>query len=97
MVAMNASRYEKLVPDLKKVIDATTGLTLSLKGADTYDKKNDEAIAAAKKSREIIMLSADERKRWAAAFKPMIEREVQTAEKAGLPARGLVTAYGLLS
>ncbi len=79
------------------MIDDTTGLKLSLKGAETYDKKNDEAIAAAKKSREVIALSADERKRWAAAFKPMIQREVDTAEKAGLPARGLVTAYGLLS
>ncbi len=97
LVAMNASRYEKLPADLKKVIDDTTGLKLSLKGAETYDKKNDEAIAAAKKSREVIALSADERKRWAAAFKPMIQREVNTAEKAGLPARGLVTAYGLLS
>jgi TRAP-type C4-dicarboxylate transport system substrate-binding protein len=97
LVAMNVNRYEKLPSDLKKVIDDTTGLKLSLKGAETYDKKNDEAIAAAKKSREVIALSADERKRWAAAFKPLIEREVATGEKAGLPARGLVTAYGLLS
>jgi TRAP-type C4-dicarboxylate transport system substrate-binding protein len=97
LVAMNKSRYEKLAPDLKKVIDETTGLTLSLKGAETYDKKNDEGVAAAKKTREVISLSAEERKRWAAAFKPLIEREVATAEKAGLPARGLVSAYGLLS
>jgi TRAP-type transport system periplasmic protein len=97
LVAMNRARYEKLPADLKKVIDDTTGLKLSLKGAETYDKKNDEAIAAAKKTRETIMLSADERKRWTAAFKPMIDRQVATGEKAGLPARGLVTAYGLLS
>jgi TRAP-type C4-dicarboxylate transport system substrate-binding protein len=97
LVAMNRSRYEKLPPNLKKVIDDTTGLTLSLKGAETYDKKNDEAIAAAKKTREMIALSPQERQRWAAAFKPMIERQVDAGEKAGLPARGLVTAYGLLS
>lgn len=97
LVAMNRGRYEKLPPDLKKAIDDTTGLKLSLKGAETYDKKNDEALAAANKSREMISLSADERKRWAAAFRPMIQRQVDTGEKAGLPARGLVGAYGLLS
>ena len=58
LVAMNRGRYEKLPADLKKVIDDTTGLKLSLKGAETYDKKNDEAIAAAKKDREVIALSA---------------------------------------
>jgi TRAP-type C4-dicarboxylate transport system substrate-binding protein len=97
LVAMNRPRYEKLPADLKKVIDDTTGLTLSLKGAETYDKKNDEALAAAKKTREMIALSAEERKRWVAAFKPMIDQQVAAGEKAGLPARGLVTAYGLLS
>jgi TRAP-type C4-dicarboxylate transport system substrate-binding protein len=97
LVAMNRARYEKLPADLKKVIDDTTGLKLSLKGAETYDKKNDEAIAAAKKTRETITLSADERKRWQAAFRPLIDQQVAAGEKAGLPARGLVTAYGLLS
>jgi len=97
LVAMNRRRYDRLPADLKKVIDDTTGLKLSLKGAETYDKKNDEAIAEAKKTRETITLSADERKRWAAAFKPMIDRQVAAGEKAGLPARGLVTAYGLYS
>jgi TRAP-type C4-dicarboxylate transport system substrate-binding protein len=97
LVAMNRGRYEKLPADLKKAIDTTTGLALSLKGAQTYDQKNDEALAAAKKSREIISLSTDERKRWTAAFKPMIDRQVAAGEKAGLPARGLVSAYGLLS
>ena len=61
LVAMNRARYEKLPADLKKVIDDTTGLKLSLKGAETYDKKNDEAIAAAKKTREMIALTPQER------------------------------------
>ncbi len=97
LVAMNRARYEKLPADLKKVIDDTTGLKLSLKGAETYDKKNDEAIAAAKKTREMIALTPQERQRWVAAFKPMIQQQVAAGEKAGLPARGLVSAYGLLS
>src|SRR5262245_390814 len=97
LVALNKSRYDKLPADLRKVIDDTTGLSLSLKGAATYDKKNREAVEAAGKTRELIRLSADERARWLEAFKPMIARKVEEGEKAGLPARGLVAAYGLLS
>jgi TRAP-type transport system periplasmic protein len=97
LVAMNRSRYEKLPANLKKVIDDTTGLKLSLKGAETYDKKNHEGLEAAKKSREVVPLSAQERQRWVNAFKPMIQQQVEAGEKAGLPARGLVSAYGLLS
>jgi len=97
LVAMNKARYDKLPADLKKALDETTGLQLSLKGAQTYDKQNDDAIALAKKDRETIMLSDQERQRWVNAFKPMIQAKVAEGEKAGLPAKGLVSAYGLAS
>jgi TRAP-type C4-dicarboxylate transport system substrate-binding protein len=98
LVAMNKARYDKLPADLKKIIDDTTGLPLSLKCAETYDKKNHEALDAVKaKKLELIPLAPQERQRWVAAFKPMIQRQVEAGEKAGLPARGLVGAYGLLS
>ena len=90
LVALNKARYDRLPADLRKVIDDSTGLQLSLKGAATYDKKNTEALEAARKSREVIALSAQERARWVAAFKPMIARKVEEGEKAGLPARALV-------
>lgn len=96
LVAMNRTRYEKLPADLKKIIDDTTGLRLSLKGAATYDGKNKEALEAARKDREVIPLSAQERARWVTAFKPLIVRKADEGEKAGLPARGLIGAYGLL-
>jgi TRAP-type C4-dicarboxylate transport system substrate-binding protein len=97
LVAMNRSRYEKLPADLKKVIDDTTGLKLSVRGAQTYDTQNKAALEAAKKDREVITLSAPERKRWLDAFKPLINSKVAEGEKAGLPARGLISSYGLLS
>ena len=98
LVAMNQGRYDKLPADLRKVLDDTTGLPLSIKCAQTYDKKNSEAIEAAKARKyELIPLAAAERQRWLAAFKPMIQRQVDEAEKKGLPAKGLVGAYGLLA
>lgn len=97
LVAMNRNRYEKLPANLKKVIDDTTGLKLSLQGAAVYDAQSRAAVEAVKKGRELIQLSAQERQRWLEAFKPMIRMKVEEGEKAGLPARGLVSAYGLLS
>ncbi|MDP2358522.1 MAG: TRAP transporter substrate-binding protein [Beijerinckiaceae bacterium] len=96
IVAMNRARYDRLSANLRKIVDDTTGLSLSLQGAATYDEQNDAGVAAARKDREVITLDAAERKRWLDAFRPHIDAEVATGEKAGLPARGLVSAYGLL-
>jgi TRAP-type C4-dicarboxylate transport system substrate-binding protein len=96
LVTMNKAKYDGLPANLKKVMDDTSGLPLSLKGAATYDKKNHEAIDAAKKGKEVISLSKQEFQRWQAAFKPMIEKTVEAGEKAGLPAKALVNAYKLL-
>lgn len=97
LVTMNKPRYEKLPADLRKIIDDSTGLTLSLKGAQTYDGHNNLGVAEARKRHEVIELDAAERARWQAAFRKHVEERVAEAEKANLPARGLVTAYGLLS
>lgn len=96
LVAMNQGRYDKLPADLKKVIDATTGLNLSLKGAQTYDERNDAAVAEARKTRNVIELTADQAKEWQQAFAPHIKDTVEAGEKAGHAARGLVSAYGLI-
>jgi TRAP-type C4-dicarboxylate transport system substrate-binding protein len=97
LVAMNRARYERLPADLKKAVDDTTGLQLSLKGAETYDTQNNAALAAAQKDRELIKLSDAERKKWLDAFRPLIVRKADEADKAGLPGKALVGAYGVLS
>jgi TRAP-type C4-dicarboxylate transport system substrate-binding protein len=97
LVSMQRKRYEALPANLKKVIDDTTGLKLSLKGSETYDRQNKAALEAIKKDRELILLSDKEHQRWLDAFKPLVQKKVEEGEKAGLPARGLIGAYGLLS
>ena len=97
LVAMNKARYDGLAPDLRKVIDETTGLELSLKGAEVYEGRGRQAVEQIKKDRELIMLSDAERKRWMDAFKPLIASKVAEAEKAGLPAKGLLGVYGMTS
>jgi TRAP-type C4-dicarboxylate transport system substrate-binding protein len=97
IVSMNRKRYEGLAPDLKKVIDDTTGLDLSLVGARSYDTKNKEALAAGKKQREVISLAPAEGKRWLEIFKKLAKEQGAEADKKGLPGTTLVNSYGLLS
>ena len=96
LVAMNEGRYNKLPAELKKIIDTTTGLNLSLQGATTYDKQSDAALAEAKKRHELITLSAAEKKVWQDNFGAMIKAKVAEGDKAGLPATALVKAMGLI-
>jgi TRAP-type C4-dicarboxylate transport system substrate-binding protein len=99
LVALQRGRYEALPANLKKVIDDTTGLDLSLKGAATYDRQNNASIEAVKKAtdRDLIELTDQQHQDWVKAFRPLIEKKVEEGEKAGLPARGLIGSYGLLS
>jgi TRAP-type C4-dicarboxylate transport system substrate-binding protein len=96
LVAMNEGRYQKLPAELKKIIDDTTGLNLSLKGAQTYDVQNERGLTEARKGREVIVLPGDEAKRWQVAFSDLIKKTAADADKAGLQGTGLVKALGLL-
>jgi hypothetical protein len=95
---MNRARYEKLPADLRKVIDDTTGLGLSLKGAANYDKRTNDAIDAVKasKDKELIQLSAAEAKSFMTAFGPLIKSTADAGDKQGLSATSLIKSYGLL-
>ena len=97
LVSMQRKKYESLPADLRKVIDDTSGLALSQKGSDSYDKKNNAAYAAAKKDRDVYELSAKEHQEWLANFDPLIKKEAARVDGRGLPGSNLVKAYGLMS
>lgn len=94
-INMNLARYQKLPADLRKIIDDTTGLGLSLRAAANIQKHSDDAVAAARRDKEVIALSADEQRRWTAAFVPMIRAQLAATEKPGVPARDFLKAYGM--
>lgn len=94
-INMNLGRYQKLPADLRKIIDDTTGLGLSLRAAANIQKHSDDAVAAARRDKEVIALSADEQRRWTAAFVPMIRAQLAATEKPGVPARDFLKAYGM--
>jgi TRAP-type C4-dicarboxylate transport system substrate-binding protein len=99
LVSLQKKKYDSLPANLRKVIDDTSGLKLSLQGAKTYDTRNDEAIAAVKKAadRELITLTDKQHDEFVKAFRSLIQKKAAEGDKAGLPASGLIGAYGLLS
>ena len=97
LVSMSRKRYEGLAPNLRKIIDDTTGLQMSLGGARSYDKKNILALEAGKKQREVISLAPAERERWNGIFKTLAKQQGEEVDKKGLPGTALVKAYNLIS
>ena len=96
LVSMQKKRYEGLPAELRKVIDDTTGLSLALQGAKTYDDRAAEAMASVKKSHEIYLLSDKEYKEWLAFFRPLAEKEAKRVDALGLPGTKLVKSYQLI-
>jgi TRAP-type transport system periplasmic protein len=94
---MNRQRYEALPADLRKIIDDTTGLKLSLKGASTYDQAGQLALVAARKQRDVYELPKAEYDRWLAHLQPLIAREAKRVDALGRPGTRLVRSYGLMS
>jgi TRAP-type C4-dicarboxylate transport system substrate-binding protein len=91
-VVMNQASYDKLSPEHKKIIDDTTGLTFSLKGADVYDK---EAIIQLKEEvdrgrGQDIKVTAEQRALWDKAIRPALDKAV--ADRKGINADRILDA-----
>jgi TRAP-type C4-dicarboxylate transport system substrate-binding protein len=64
-VAMNKAAYDKLAPDLKKVIDANSGLVAASMFGAAMDAGDKVGLAIAEKAgNKIITLDAAETQRW---------------------------------
>ena len=98
MIAMNKAKYESLPPDLKKIVDANSGLALSAWGGRIYD----EARAAGRKAVEvqgnaINTIPAAELDKWRQATDRIDDEWVAEVGKKGHDgARLLEAARGLI-
>jgi TRAP-type C4-dicarboxylate transport system substrate-binding protein len=64
-VAMNKAKYDALAPDLKKIIDANSGLAAASMFGAAMDAGDKEGLAIAQKAgNKIITLDAAETQRW---------------------------------
>lgn len=97
LVSMQLKRYESLPAELRKIIDDTTGLKLSLEGSSDYDAQNKKALELAKKERDVYELSDKEHKEWLDYFAPLNKKEAARVDQLGLPGSKLVKSYGLVA
>jgi TRAP-type C4-dicarboxylate transport system substrate-binding protein len=90
---MNKASYDKLPPEVKKVIDEEYGLKWweEQKGKLFHDKWGEEGrLLATKQGGKIYTLPPDEQKRWVEAILPIRDSWVKAMEPKGVPAKKIL-------
>ena len=101
VLAMNKTAYEKLPPDLKKVIDDNSGQTAASMAGTMWDlKAKAVADAVSQNGDQIVTLEPDAVARWRKATQPIIDawrRDMKTRKTDGdkllASARALFSTY----
>lgn len=92
-LVMNAKRYDSLPPDLRKLIDESTGVEAARRVGARYD----EAETAGRKylldnKAEIFTPTTAQLQAWKAPVMPLVKEVIDADEAKGLPARKLFEA-----
>lgn len=84
-ITMNESKYNSLPPDVKKLIDETTGERWIEAMPQLWDK-NDEAgrQLALSKGLQVVAVSAEQRNKWREQARPVIDQQLAELEKQGI-------------
>jgi TRAP-type C4-dicarboxylate transport system substrate-binding protein len=89
--AMNKAKYDALPADIKKVIDANSGMATSKWVGRVMDEGDAPGIEAAKAAgNKMITLDAAETARWKAAAAPIADAWVKEMTEKGLPAAAML-------
>jgi TRAP-type C4-dicarboxylate transport system substrate-binding protein len=89
--AMNKAKYDSLSPELKKVIDANSGLATSKWVGKVMDEGDAPGLEAAKKrNNAIVTIDAKETARWKQASQPVIDAWIKDMDGKGLNGKQLV-------
>jgi TRAP-type C4-dicarboxylate transport system substrate-binding protein len=90
--AMNKAKYDALPADIKKVIDANSGMSASKWVGRVMDEGDAPGIAAAQAAgNKMITLDAVETARWKAAAAPIADAWVKEMAGKGQPAEAMLT------
>jgi len=85
VIAMNKQKYESLPPDLKKVMDANSGMTMSTWVGQVMDESDKAGIEVVRKhGNKIITIDESETDRWKDASKPVIEKWLEDMKRRGI-------------
>ncbi|MFO1414295.1 MAG: TRAP transporter substrate-binding protein [Burkholderiales bacterium] len=90
---MNPAAYDKLPPDLKALIDQTTGAATAERIGKQLDEAENEGRAYMKsKGAEVITFSPKMQEQMKTAAKPLIDEHIGKLEAKGQPAKALYEA-----
>jgi TRAP-type transport system periplasmic protein len=84
-ITMNENKYKSLPPDVKKLIDETTG-DRWIEAMPVLWDKNDEAgrQLALSKGLQVVPVSAEQRNKWREQAKPVIDQQIGELERQGI-------------
>jgi TRAP-type C4-dicarboxylate transport system substrate-binding protein len=86
MTLMSQKSYDKLPPDMKKLIDENSGLEYTKRIGKVWDDLTTPAKKTiADRGNTLYSLSDQERGRWIAAVKPVYQIWIEEMNKRGLP------------
>jgi TRAP-type C4-dicarboxylate transport system substrate-binding protein len=93
MVVMNKKKWDSMPDDVKKVIDDTTGMAMSVEAGKVYDMTNEPMKKLCiKKGMQVIELPESEKKKLEALTIPLRNEWIQDMEKRGLPGKAVLDA-----
>lgn len=89
--AMNKAKYDGLPADLKKVIDANSGMVASKWVGKVMDEGDAPGLAIAqKRGNAIVTLDAKETARWKQAAQPVVDGWIKEMDSKGMKGKQLV-------
>lgn len=93
MVVMNKRKYDSLPDDVKKIIDDTTGMAMSVEAGKVYDQTNDPLKKLCeKKGMQSLQLPLEEKKKLEKLTMPLRAKWVKDMEAKGLPGQAVLDA-----
>ena len=95
IVAMNLKTYRSLNAKQKAYVDANSGLKMSLKAAELFEKGREAGLKSIqdRSDTKIIKLTAAEKAAWEKKLKAVVQGWVESFESKDLPYQKLLNAY----
>ncbi|NKC30289.1 TRAP transporter substrate-binding protein [Falsiroseomonas selenitidurans] len=103
VLAMNKAKYAAMPEDLRRVLDANSGMVAAAMAAKPWDEQGPvvRAQVARRRQNTILQLSPAEKERWMLATRPVIDAWIAGSRERGFDgaalladARGLIAKHG---
>ncbi|PWS36682.1 C4-dicarboxylate ABC transporter [Falsiroseomonas bella] len=92
ILAMNPAKYQALAPDLKRVLDANSGMVAAEMAAKVWDEQGPvvRAMVERRRDNKIVQISEAEKRRWMDATKPVVDSWVAGSREKGFDGAALL-------